>query len=160
MKMAHPDIFATFSYLVTALRDAHPGLAYLHLIEPRANNSEDVKPGDGESLEFLTKLWAPRALLVAGGQEPTLEGAERSAKKYENSVVVYGRYFLSNPDLVARIRHGVEARKYDRSTFYVAGADKVDGYLTYAVEWGADGKLVEGEREEQNKSRGSSSVLG
>lgn len=141
MKMAHPDILATFSYLVTELARAYPQLAFLHLIEPRANNSEDVKPGEGESLDFLASMWAPRALLVAGGQEPTLEGAERSVGKYENSVAVYGRYFLSNPDLVGRIRYGVEARKYDRSTFYVSGADQVEGYLTYPVEWGKEGKV-------------------
>ncbi len=152
MKMAHPDILATFAHLVTALRDAHPALAYLHLIEPRANNSDDVQPGEGEGLEFLTTLWAPRALLVAGGQEPTREGAERSARKYGNSVVVYGRYFLSNPDLVGRLRHGVEARKYDRKTFYVPGADQVKGYLTYPVEWGVEGKLVDGANEGKSEA--------
>lgn len=141
MKMSHSDILATFTHFVSALKVAHPALAYLHLIEPRANNSDDVKPGEGESLDFLASVWAPGALLVAGGQEPTLAGAERSVRKYENSAAVYGRYFLSNPDLVGRIRHGVEARGYDRTTFYVPGPDKGEGYTTYPVEHGPNGKL-------------------
>jgi len=34
-------------------------------------------------------------------------------------MVIFGRYFTSNPDLVYRIREGLELNAYDRKHFYV-----------------------------------------
>jgi len=42
--------------------------------------------------------------------------------------VVYGRRFISNPDLVERVRRGYPMSPYDRSTFYTHG---YNGFLTY-----------------------------
>ena len=42
--------------------------------------------------------------------------------------VAFGRYYISNPDLVDRIKNGHELTKYDRSTFY-GGGEK--GYTDY-----------------------------
>lgn len=129
----------TFSYMTSELKARHPQLAYLHLVEPRADGVKDVTPGHGESLDALAKLWAPKPLLVAGGHKR--EDAVASAEKYENSVAVYGRYFIANPDLVARVKHGVEFRAYNRATFYLPGPQQVEGYTTYPVEYGVEGKL-------------------
>jgi 2,4-dienoyl-CoA reductase-like NADH-dependent reductase (Old Yellow Enzyme family) len=41
-----------------------------------------------------------------------------------------GRYFISNPDLVERLRMGYPLNKYDRTTFY--GGNEV-GYTDYPV---------------------------
>jgi hypothetical protein len=49
--------------------------------------------------------------------------------------------FRLQPDLVARVKHQVEFRPYDRSTFYVPGPDQAEGYTTYPVEYGPEGKL-------------------
>lgn len=133
------DIHSTFSYFATELKARFPGMAYLHLVEPRASGLEDCAVQEGESLDFLASLWGPKPLLIAGGHK--LEDAEPSARKYENSVVVYGRYFISNPDLVARVKYGVPFRPYDRSTFYKLGPKEVEGYTTYPVEYGPEGKL-------------------
>ncbi len=129
----------TFSYITSQLKARHPQLAYLHLVEPRADGVKDVTPGEGEALDFLAQLWAPKPLLVAGGHKR--EDAQKSAEKYENSVAVFGRYFISNPDLVARVKHGVEFTPYNRATFYLPGPEQVEGYTTYKVEHGPDGKL-------------------
>lgn len=67
--------------------------------------------------------------------------AETYARKYENAVVVYGRYFVSNPDLVARVKHGVDFVPYDRSTFYIPGPEHTKGYSDYPIVWGPEGKL-------------------
>lgn len=46
--------------------------------------------------------------------------------------IVLGRFFISNPDLVARFRNGWPLNAYDRSTFY--GATPPDkGYIDYPV---------------------------
>lgn len=44
--------------------------------------------------------------------------------------VVFGRYFISNPDLPKRLKEGLPLNKYDRTTFY--GADPAEkGYTDY-----------------------------
>ncbi|KAK3378783.1 hypothetical protein B0T24DRAFT_513679, partial [Lasiosphaeria ovina] len=46
-----------------------------------------------------------------------------------NVVAVFGRYFLANPDLVFRVREGVELAGYDKTTFYKRQSP--DGYVDY-----------------------------
>jgi len=59
-------------------------------------------------------------LLIAGGFTPAK--ALSSPDEYPNNdvVVVFGRMFISNPDLPFRIKEGIELTKYDRNTFYVS----------------------------------------
>jgi NADPH2 dehydrogenase len=64
-------------------------------------------------------IWTPRPFLVAGGIKQ--QDAVSIAEKYKNSVVVFGRYFISNPDLVERVKQGVPFADYDRDTFYKLG---------------------------------------
>ena len=56
-------------------------------------------------------------VLSAGGHTET-SGYEYMAKGLADAVV-YGRYFVSNPDLVTRLRVGAPFAAYDRDTFYV-----------------------------------------
>lgn len=84
----------TFLYVTRELKTRDPELAYLHVIEPRSNGDIDVTPGEGENIDFIAKLWAPKVLLVAGGHKE--EDAERVARDYQNAVAVYGRHFISN----------------------------------------------------------------
>jgi NADPH2 dehydrogenase len=92
-------------------------LAYLHLVESRISGSNDYNGHD--RLDFAYKLWNG-PLLVAGGYTPK-EAKELVDESYpdKNIVVIFGRYFISNPDLVYRIRKGLELNAYDRTTFYV-----------------------------------------
>lgn len=70
-------------------------------------------------------------MLVAGGFTP--ESAKRLVENeyedYKNVLVVFGRYFISNPDLVYRVREGLPLARWDRSTFYVKESEK--GYTDY-----------------------------
>lgn len=43
--------------------------------------------------------------------------------------MVFGRYFISNPDLVYRVKEGLPLARWDRSTFYVKESEK--GYTDY-----------------------------
>jgi len=81
-----------------------------------------------ETLDFLHSIWSPRPFLVAGGFKR--ETAVQAAEQYENSVVVFGRYFISNPDLVERIKQDVEFTEYNRDTFYLKGPEQTRGELT------------------------------
>jgi N-ethylmaleimide reductase len=42
--------------------------------------------------------------------------------------IAFGRHFISNPDLPARIRHGVPFTPYNRATFY---GGEATGYTDY-----------------------------
>lgn len=88
------DIIETFTYFVNALKAAHPTLAYIHIIEARIDSGETIVPPVGEDLEFLYKIWTPRTFLIAGGFDTASGLAE--AEKRENTVVVFGRHFVSN----------------------------------------------------------------
>lgn len=70
-------------------------------------------------------------MLVAGGFTP--ESAKRAVedeyKKYNNVLMVFGRYFISNPDLVYRVKEGLPLARWDRSTFYIKESKK--GYTDY-----------------------------
>ncbi|KWU44494.1 NADH:flavin oxidoreductase/NADH oxidase [Rhodotorula sp. JG-1b] len=119
----------TFSYFVEQLRQRHPEMAYVHAVESRIAGNATVDVDDAETLDFLHDIWAPRPFLIAGGFDA--ETAPVAADKYSNTVVVMGRYFISNPDLVRRIREGIPLTKYNRDTFYLYGPDKKEGYTDY-----------------------------
>ena len=124
MRMADP--IPQFTDIITKARRSN--IAYLHLIESRMSGGDDYE--SHEQLDFAYKLW-DGPLLVAGGYTPQ-EARELVDKKYpdKNILVVFGRYFIANPDLVFRIKQGLELNAYDRGTFYVAGSPT--GYVDYA----------------------------
>lgn len=107
------------------------GLGYVHLIEPRVSNNVDLDlehPVD-ETLDFAINLW-DGPILLAGGYKP--DNVQRTFDEvYPNKdiMVMFGRYFVANPDLVFRIKKGIPLNTYDRSTFY-APKNPV-GYLDY-----------------------------
>jgi NADPH2 dehydrogenase len=132
MKMKDP--LAQFSHLVTELKKLD--LAYLHIIESRVINNVDCEKLEG--IEPLLEIWGSVSpVLVAGGFTPeNARAAVDDEYKHYQVAVVFGRYFISNPDLVARIREGVELSKYDRSTFYAPM--QREGYVDYPFRHGQD----------------------
>jgi NADPH2 dehydrogenase len=128
MRMAMPDIKETYSYFVTELKYRFPDMAYLHLVESRIAGSVTVEADEAETVDFLYDIWTPKPLLVAGGFKQ--EDAAREAAARQNTVVVFGRYFLSTPDLVERIRQNIPFNPYNRETFYLKG-DEPRGYIDY-----------------------------
>ncbi|KAF1817468.1 putative N-ethylmaleimide reductase [Eremomyces bilateralis CBS 781.70] len=103
------------------------GLAYLHLVESRISGNADVEASD--KLHFAYDIWNG-PLLVAGGFRP--DSARRLVDKEEknrNIVVMFGRFFISTPDLPFRIRSGIELNEYNRDTFYTP--KHPHGYIDY-----------------------------
>lgn len=125
--MGMADPYAQFEHLVARLKPL--GLAYLHLVEPRISGNVDADCGAGDSLASLIRLWDNRSpVVLAGGFLPaTAARAVDEAWRDFDVVVAFGRYFVSNPDLVFRLREGVEFAPYDRSTFYTP--KKPEGYI-------------------------------
>ncbi|KAH7060367.1 NADPH dehydrogenase [Auriculariales sp. MPI-PUGE-AT-0066] len=59
-------------------------------------------------------------LIVAGGYTAQTAATRATDADLggENVVIAFGRYFISNPDLPARVLKGIPLANYDRTTFY------------------------------------------
>ncbi|KAL2812185.1 hypothetical protein BJX63DRAFT_397199 [Aspergillus granulosus] len=132
-----------WGYLCSAIASLPEGIkpAYVHMIEPRFDEVLDERAKIA-SLETETKeaekpsLDSFRAILKKGGVrfiaagnfKPDNAGGKVSGDGAD--AVAFGRLFIGNPDLVARLREGYELNKYDRETFYGATPPE-KGYTDY-----------------------------
>lgn len=104
--VSEPDVTDTFSYVTRTIRDRFPKLAYIHIVEPRITGDSDKGGKIQESNQYLRDIWSEkgeRPYLAAGGF--TKELAEETIDKHGGGVV-FGRYFVANPDLPVR-RHTI-----------------------------------------------------
>ncbi len=121
--MADSDAKALFTHVVAALNPF--GLAYLHLIEPRADAGTV-----GEVEKTLTSAYFRSVfhgpIISAGGYDQDLANA--AIADGEADLVAFGRLYISNPDLVERFAQEAPLNPYDRTSFY--GGDE-KGYTDY-----------------------------
>jgi N-ethylmaleimide reductase len=104
------------------------GLAYLHVIEPRASGAgaREVDHQDVPSAcELFRSAWSG-PLITAGNFNG--DTAAHVVAQGLADAVAFGRHFISNPDLPARIRVNGPITPYNRATFYGGGAE---GYIDY-----------------------------
>ena len=107
------------------------GLAYLHVIEPRVKGNVLVHETQGPiASEQLRQIFRSK-IIAAGGFEP--DTAEAAVEDGVLDAVVFGRYFVSNPDLPRRIRQGLPLTPYDRKTFYTFDARGYTDYPPYGL---------------------------
>jgi NADPH2 dehydrogenase len=123
MRMGDP--IPQFTHVINKANQS--GVAYLHLVESRISGAADYDGHD--RLDFAYNLW-DKPLLVAGGYTRK-EAQELVDDKFPDKdiVVVFGRQFISNPDLVYRMREGLELNIYNRETFYAI--ESAVGYSDY-----------------------------
>ncbi|KAN0090737.1 hypothetical protein V8E55_004303 [Tylopilus felleus] len=138
--MGMEDPRSTFAYLVTALRDKHPKLAYLHTTEPRVAGDVGITPHPEASNDFLREIWnggeggEERVFISAGGY--TRETALRTAEN-KGGLVAFGRLYISNVSPVAK---NISLTRGDRSKYYLVGNLTPYGYNDWAF---ADGNIHE-----------------
>ncbi|RMZ71746.1 nadh:flavin oxidoreductase nadh oxidase family [Pyrenophora seminiperda CCB06] len=136
MKMEDP--LPQFSDIIKKLDVLN--LSYLHLVDARVASEAGV---DGyEALDPLLPHYSG-ALLIAGGLKADSARKMIEANRQRDIVAVFGRYFISTPDLAYRLRKGIEFNPYDRDTFYVPKSEK--GYIDYPFsrEWNEEGAAVQ-----------------
>jgi len=115
-----------YSYIINKLNDYN--LAYLHLMEPY------IPIPEGEYLQYLREPTAyfrnlyNHTLITNSGFTP--ETAEIALNNGIADAVAFGKLFISNPDLVNRIKNNLPLSPWDTSTFYSRGAE---GYLDYDI---------------------------
>ncbi|ODN78372.1 hypothetical protein L202_04013 [Cryptococcus amylolentus CBS 6039] len=130
--MRDADPLGTFVPYITKVLEAHPDLAYIHAIEPRAEGFADVDIVQGDDLQPIRRVVQEVGkgvkFIVAGGY--TMENAKAHADE-TGDLVAFGRFFTSNPDLAKRIQNGWPLQKYDRPTFYSPGREGYVDFLEY-----------------------------
>lgn len=124
--MRDSDPGALFDHVGAVLHGR--GLAYLHLVEPRADQTSDVNALDPEAPDAATRLRRAFGgpVIAAGGF--TRDSAAAAIAAGTVDAVAFGRLFIANPDLPARFRLGAPLNRYDRSSFY-GGTER--GYTDY-----------------------------
>lgn len=119
------DAQALYGHVVERL--APLKLAYLHLIEGATGGPRDAVPFDFEALRRVYKSAHPGgAWMVNNGYDRQL--ALDVVASGRADLVAFGKPFISNPDLVRRLRENAPLNEPKRETFYGGGAA---GYTDY-----------------------------
>jgi NADPH2 dehydrogenase len=146
--MGKENYYETFGYISKQLQMRFPELAYVSFTDPRLDEEQggtkevmqhtsdyfraifrgvDPEITIGKSMNFEEPNDTyPTVFLSAGGYSAS--DCEPVADR-TNDLIGFGRFFISNPDLPYRLKHGLELNAYDRSTFYTQGHV---GYTTYS----------------------------
>lgn len=117
---------ATFGYIVEQLDTMN--LAYLHLVEPAIVGivrDENFDPRWDTIIKHLRGLYSGVLMLAGGYDQKTAEEALASGR---GDIIAFGRNFIANPDLPARLKASKELNPSDATTFF--GGDAV-GYIDY-----------------------------
>lgn len=109
------NVMAMYGYLIQQLNKFN--LAYLHFVEGATVTSRDV-PDDVDMDALSAQFCGP----FIGNNNYDLEMAIDRRNKGIIDAVAFGRLFISNPDLVERLRYGAELTIAPRETYYGGGA--------------------------------------
>lgn len=125
MKMEDP--VPQFTYFVSRLKRLQ--LAYLHVVEARMAADKETKCR--EDISFLINLWDNQSPVILAGGFKSVTAREAVDDEYEDKdvAIAFGRYFISNPDLVFRLQRGLPLTPYVRATFY--SLKDQQGYIDY-----------------------------
>jgi N-ethylmaleimide reductase len=117
------DPQALFNEVVERLNPL--GLAYLHIVEGATGAARDYLPFDYDALRSrFDGIW-----MVNNGYDRAMAIDAISSGRAD--LISFGRAYISNPDLVERLRNdGPLAPLMDRETLYGGGAH---GYIDYPV---------------------------
>ena len=126
--MYDSDPLSTYSYLLKELNKK--GIAYVQIAEADSNPTPGSKHELGQKqLSNVRKALRPYfsgPIMAYSNLSP--EAASEVIEKEEADLVSLGKYFVSNPDLVERIKNQRLFNQLDSSTLYTSGAR---GYTDY-----------------------------
>jgi N-ethylmaleimide reductase len=115
-----PEVDAQYQALVEELSGL--GLLYIHVLDHSAMGAPPVPAGIKTSLR---QAFAGPFIAAGGFNHGSGEQVLAAAQA---DLVAYGRPFLANPDLVARMKADAPMNEIDMDTFYTPGAK---GYTDY-----------------------------
>jgi N-ethylmaleimide reductase len=114
------DIEDTFEHLATEMGKLK--LLYVHIVDHSSMGAPEVPL----SVKTKIKNAFKGPIIVSGGRDATK--GEEAITSGEGELVAFGRPFISNPDLVHRLRNNIELSAPDFDTFYTPGEK---GYTDY-----------------------------
>lgn len=127
--VADPNPQPLFTYVVEQL--ARWPLAYVHVIEGATGGPRDYQQGD-QPFDYAALRAAYQqaggkgAWMVNNGYDREL--AMAAVAEGRADIVAFGKPFISNPDLVRRLRDNAPLNPWDTKTFYGGGER---GYIDY-----------------------------
>jgi len=119
-----PELRAQYLALVRSLSKL--GLIYVHLVDHTTMGAPPV-PAD---FKLDLRIAFDGLFIASGGFDHA--SAEQALIERRGDLVAFGRPFLANPDLVARLRKGAKLNAPDMATFYTPGAKGYTDYPTLA----------------------------
>lgn len=111
----------TFTYIAKGLGELK--LAYIHLVDHSSMGAPTVE----KSVKIKIKEAFGGPIILSGGYDR--DRAEADLEAGDADLIAYGKAFISNPDLVYRLEHGIAQSEFDQNTFYSPGEK---GYTDYA----------------------------
>lgn len=115
---------AQFNYIVEKLDEL--GILYLHVVEGATGGPRDVAPFDFDSLRRRFK----NAYIANNGYSLGLATSRLAEGKAD--LFAFGRPFIANPDLVARLKTGAPLAALNPATLYGGGTAGYTDYPTLA----------------------------
>ena len=126
----YPEIDETYAYLAEELQKI--GVVYLHLVDHQSMGA----PAVPAQVVPLVREKFTNNLILSGGYNTVAQIDTALAGPAD--LVAIGRPFISNPDLVERLKSGLPLAESDPATYYAPGPNGfADGYTDYPV---ADGQ--------------------
>jgi N-ethylmaleimide reductase len=117
---ADTEMDAMYESLVARLNEI--GLVYIHIVDHSAMGAPEVSP----TLKAAIRAAFKGRYILSGGYDLARANADLDAGR--GDLVAFGRPFISNPDLVEKLRAGSELTPPDFDTFYTPGEK---GYTDY-----------------------------
>jgi len=113
----------TYALLAQKLNEL--GLVYMHVVDHSAMGA----PAVSNSVKQLIRNNFKGTIILSGGYDAERASKEIADKK--GDLVSFGRQFISNPNLVEKLKSGAEIIQPDMSTFYTPGEK---GYTDYPLQ--------------------------
>lgn len=123
--VADPDPKTVYTALVEAL--AKFDLAFVQVIEGATGGPRDVLPFDWKALNAAYRATGGKGAWIANNGYERASAIEAVESGYAD-LVAFGRPFISNPDLVRRLKEDAALNPLDAATLYGGGAE---GYTSY-----------------------------
>lgn len=114
-----PTMGDTFEQLTAALNQI--GLVYVHLVDLSSMGGPTIKPDIKQNIRAAFR----GTLILSGGYDRACAEADLVAKR--GDLIAFGRPFISNPELVSKLRDGLPLLPIDKNAFYAQGEE---GYIT------------------------------
>ena len=127
----YPEVNETYAYLAEELQKI--GIVYVHLVDHQSMGAPALP---AEIVPMIREKFT-NTLILSGGYT-TLAQVDSALASGHADLVAIGRPFISNPDLVERLKANQPLAESDQATYYAPGPNGfADGYTDYPM---ADGQ--------------------